>query len=166
VYLVRHILCTTVRDAAHQINTVLLHLLVPEHKYDGDGDGGVSGDGGGNGDGEAKSSIISESASIGNTHKKKAIPVLENWGQTRQEVFDGGGHLLHAHHIHNALERPQDATQHLKACTSVRMVLQWCYVRVTVVSQWCCSGVTGVSRYLRVLLAQVLVQHHTQVAQQ
>ena len=65
-------------------------------------------------------------------HKARLlVPVLEDGRQARQEVLDGRRHARHADDVDDALERAQDAAQHL-----------------------------------RVLLAQVLVQHHAQVAQQ
>jgi len=81
-----HELGAAVGDAAHQLDAVLLHLLVP---------------------------------------------VLEDGREARQQVLDGRRHPAHADHVHDGLERAQDAAQHL-----------------------------------RVLLAQVLVQHLAQVRHQ
>ena len=64
----RHVLCAAVRDAADQVDAVLLHLLVP---------------------------------------------VAQDGREPRQQVFDRRLHRLHADHVHDRLDRRQDAAQHL-----------------------------------------------------
>ena len=42
------------------------------------------------------------------------VAIPENRSEAREEVLDGGGHLAHAHHVHDPLQPAQDRPQHLR----------------------------------------------------
>mmetsp|Transcript_6583 Transcript_6583/g.12407 ORF Transcript_6583/g.12407 Transcript_6583/m.12407 type:complete len:352 (+) Transcript_6583:251-1306(+) len=41
------------------------------------------------------------------------MPVLQDGGQPRQQIFDRGRHFVHSHHINDGLQGVQDGAQHL-----------------------------------------------------